>query len=102
MSGQRAFAPDFGDVKAYKRGELSEQEYSRIYLQRMRQSLQENPNAWHKLREYRQVALACYCKPGAFCHRHLFADMMKSYLEKNGIKAHIEGEITPEPKLRKK
>lgn len=90
-----AFAPDFANVMAYKRGEMSEAEYTVQYKHRMRQSLSTEPEKWEQLKEHKEVALACYCASGQFCHRHLFADMMARYLEKEGFKVVQMGEVLP-------
>lgn len=78
-SGMLAFAPKFSDVMAYKRGELSEEEYTRIYLERMEESKRLFPLKWSSLAKRPQIAFACYCKAGVFCHRHLFVDIVEKH-----------------------
>lgn len=91
----RAFAPNFDYVMAYKRGEMSEEEYTFHYLERMKTSRRVNPQAWEKLKEQKEVALACYCASGVFCHRHLFSGLMKDYLKEQGFETSLMGELLP-------
>lgn len=93
-SGIAAFAPDFNDIMKYKRGELSEEEYTEIYLKRMERSKVACPRFWKSLNRRYEVALACYCKAGVFCHRHLFKDLMQKELEQQGFTVIQEGELT--------
>ncbi|WP_144106704.1 hypothetical protein [Paraburkholderia sp. BCC1886] len=94
-SGNPAFAPRFDDVMAYKRGELSEEEYTRRYLQRMSISKKRFPQEWEKLKAiHLPIAVACYCKAGVFCHRHLFVGIAADYLKDAGIDVKLMYEIT--------
>jgi ribA/ribD-fused uncharacterized protein len=92
-SGIKAFAPSFSDVMAYKDGKLSKEDYTKIYLQRMVDSRQNNPTDWKKLLAHKKVAVACYCSPGRFCHRHLFIKDHQTYLEALGHEVKLMGEI---------
>lgn len=95
-TGRPAFAPDFGDVMRYKRGELSEQEYTKIYLDRMEESKLVLPRSWQSLNKRSEIALGCYCKAGVFCHRHLFKEIMQVHLEAQGFTVIQEGELEDE------
>lgn len=97
-TGCRAFSPRYEHLMQYKSGAMSEEEYTRIYLARMKKSVNLFKDEWNKLLDYKKVALACYCKPGDFCHRHLFKNLMKDYLEKKGRTAVICEEITLDKK----
>lgn len=92
-SGVQVFAPDFGNVMAYKRGEMSKEDYAAIYRERMAYMKEKYPLHWWTLKRYPKVALACYCRAGVFCHRHLFRDIMKDYLEQHDIKVVLRGEL---------
>jgi hypothetical protein len=92
-SGILAFAPEFENVMRYKRGELTEEEYTQLYLERMVVSKQKYPMRWASLKNHPQMALACYCKPGVFCHRHLFAKLMTDHLAEQGIPVIHHGEF---------
>ena len=92
-SGISAFAPDFGMVMKHKRGEVDDDEYTDVYVQRMRESLAEKPGSWEQLKRRSPVAFACYCRPDTFCHRHIFTDLVSKYLTKHGIEHKYLGEI---------
>jgi hypothetical protein len=86
-------SPDFGVVMQYKRGEITEEEYTKIYLDRMEQSRKVCPLEWEALLRVPLIAVACYCPAGKFCHRHLLKNEIKIYLEKQGHTVILEGEL---------
>lgn len=92
-SGLSCFAPLFSNVMAFKRGELSEKEYTKLYLEKMEESKVKFPSHWDKLKLYDKVAIACYCKVDTFCHRYLFRDLLEDYLNTAGINVINKGEI---------
>lgn len=92
-SGVLAFAPDFGDVMRYKRGEMSEEEYTRIYLERMEKSKERFPVKWQCLVKRPRIAFACYCPKGKFCHRHLFLDVVEKHFTPLGYEIIRMGEL---------
>jgi len=92
-SGMAAFAPDFSDVMRYKRGEMDEEEYTRIYIERMEQSKIRYPLRWESLVKRPRIAFACYCKPGQFCHRHLFLDIVEKHFAPLGYEITRMGEL---------
>lgn len=94
QSGIPAFAPDFALVRLYKAGQLSEQDYTQAYLERMRASYAAQPAVWAELEKDQRVAVACYCKAGAFCHRHLFVQYMSKHLQNRGHQVELAGELT--------
>jgi hypothetical protein len=94
-SGVRAFAPDFSRVMEYKKGLLTQEAYTQLYLERMALSREKRPETWEKLKDNEKVALACYCPAGRFCHRHLFSKLMQDYLVDQGYEARLMGEVTP-------
>lgn len=75
-SGNDSFAPTWDMVMSHKRGELSDDGYTDQYYRRMRQSYIDNREDWQALLEQEKVILACYCRAGCFCHRHLLAKML--------------------------
>jgi len=93
-SGLLPFAPEFSNVMAYKRGELTEKHYTDLYLAKMATSLVEFPRYWKRLEFYPRIAFACYCKAGVFCHRHLFLKLVKELLEAAGHEVIVRGELT--------
>lgn len=92
-SGLAAFAPDMSWVMEYKAGEMSEEEYTRLYSAKMLSSQELYPKYWDHFRNFEKVAIACYCPAGQFCHRRLLADYIKTYLEKQNYPVTLMGEI---------
>lgn len=92
-SGDPIFAPTWDMVMAYKSGSLSEEAYEREYREMMHVSLRRFPHRWNALLERERVALACYCKPGNFCHRHILKDMLIDFSNKQGDELVYMGEV---------
>lgn len=93
-SGIQAFAPDVELVMLYKRGQISPQDYEQAYRNRMAESKLRFPGTWELLLDKPKLAVACYCKAGDFCHRHIFVKLMTGYLAEQGKDAHYEGELS--------
>lgn len=90
-SGDAVFAPTWEMVMEIKNAtpetrEEAERLYTRRYHIAMQNSWKQHPGHWLQLLSKERIAVACYCKPGVFCHRHL----LLGYLEKVAIKAGIE------------
>lgn len=98
MSGVKVFAPDFNLVKMYKRGEITEEVYTAFYHEKMAQSQIENKKYWDHLEKRSPLALACYCRAGVFCHRHLLLKLVQDYYATKGVEVKYMGEITKEKK----
>ena len=96
-SGIQPFAPEARFVHAYKNGEMTEEEYTLQYNLKMANSRVNNKKYWDHLVSMalarRQLAFACYCRAGEFCHRRLFIKMVSEYLEKNEVDCTIVGEL---------
>lgn len=92
-SGHIAFAPTWNMVKGHKSGQMKVSAYTRRYLAMMRQSYVDNHQAWMGLVEMPTVAIACYCRAGKFCHRHLLVDYLEKVCQTNGIPFERGGEI---------
>ena len=92
-SGNHVFAPYMNHVVDYKAGLMSKEEYIKEYTMKMRYSLINNPNEWRALLNYYSIALACYCGPGEFCHRHLLTDFIGKYATNQGYLVTMKGEI---------
>ena len=39
-------------------------------------------------------AIACFCTPGDFCHRHILAKMFEAVGKTEGVEVELMGEIT--------
>lgn len=92
-SGDKVFAPTWEILMEYKNGG-GEDLYTSKFIPLMRQSYQQNKSVWLELCEMDEVCLACYCKSGAFCHRHIIVDMLEKVCQSNGIEFERGGEIT--------
>jgi hypothetical protein len=102
-SGLLAFAPAFADVMAYKRGELSQSDYTALYEVKMERSRKVFDYVWKTLLAppNGRVAIACYCPKGEFCHRHLFLKMMQDYYHQHGRELIYMGELFNYRKIKK-
>lgn len=92
-TGNRAFAPQWSYLWDYKRKVIDSDRYTQLFLRDMKQSQVEQSEAWKELSQLPKVALACYCRPGDFCHRHIVANLLVDYQVKRGYEAFIEGEL---------
>lgn len=95
-SGLKIFAPTWEMVLGHKDGSWSDERYTKEYRRRMIQSWIDHREEWEKiLRSEEPIALACYCKPGDFCHRLLLKDIFKELCEKLEIPYRYYGELLP-------
>jgi hypothetical protein len=92
-SGRRAFCPEWDMVMGHKDGSVSDLEYMARYKELMDASKKNYPEEWDELLGLGTVALACYCPPGRFCHRHLLKQMVKEECRGRGIEYIDKGEI---------
>lgn len=92
-SGIEAFAPTWDMVMAAKRSIANHEHYTRLYLEKMAESKQRYPEEWKKLAGMEVVALACYCRAGVFCHRHLLKNLLLEDYRSMGYTAVDMGEI---------
>ena len=96
-SGIPAFAPTWDMVLGYKSGTLTESEYTLQYYIQMRHSYMSSDtryrHAWDRMLELPLFAVACFCPVGAFCHRHLFVDMIDKVCRQKHIPYQYLGEL---------
>jgi uncharacterized protein YeaO (DUF488 family) len=92
-SGVQAFAPSWDNLRAYKAGLMSQSEYTSRYYDKIINSAEQNISAWQNLTEKRSMALACYCRAGEYCHRHIFAPLAIAYLQDLGHQVVFHGEL---------
>lgn len=93
-SGDPIFAPTWDIVSAVKEGRITPEQYTEVYLELMRKSFKEHRDAWLALLSKPVIAIACYCKTGAFCHRHLLLSYLEKACQFFGIPYTLAGEIT--------
>ena len=90
-SGNKAFSPD-GALFTYYRATHDKEYYVEEYKRLMKLSLKEKTAEWIKLCNMDDVAVACYCPEGAFCHRYQFVEMLRKVCLANHIPFSYEGE----------
>lgn len=93
-TGDLKVAPTWDMVLAYKRGELSSDDYQKEYQLILEDSMKEYPDYWEELLQIPNLALLCFCKSGAFCHRVLLKEHLLRWAELKGIVAEDGGELT--------
>mgnify|MGYP000960046228 CR=1 FL=1 len=72
------FAPTWEMVNDFKAGKISENAYTKQYMELMRTRYPRNKSIFRQLIQkalQNNVALACYCEPGEICHRHILKDI---------------------------
>jgi len=94
-SGIKEFAPDIENLYKYKSGIMDMSEYGYLYNKKMIESYEKNIEKWRELEQYRNIAFACYCGPGCFCHRYLFANLFVNHLQQNNKRVIYQGELIP-------
>lgn len=93
-SGDPLFAPTWDMVLGHKNGTVSDEEYTKRYRQRMIESWKQHRPDWEAfLRREDPIAIACYCKPGVFCHRLLLKDIFEELCGKLSIPFRYYGEL---------
>lgn len=75
-SGDPCFAPTWAMVMGWKKGEITDAQYTEMYYARMRESYRTNRSRWEEVLSHSSVTLLCYCPKGTFCHRYLLADIL--------------------------
>ena len=72
--------PGWDLVSAYKSGQIDDEEYKRIYREKL--SKLDRDSILKQLKEFSEnngncdIALLCYEAPGKLCHRHLVAEWL--------------------------
>lgn len=92
-SGDKVFAPTWEIVMSVKSGQISEDTYTQEYLRLMRASYRTHLDRWLEVCQMDEVAIACYCTHGKFCHRHLLADMLSHVCTRYAIPFQLQGEL---------
>lgn len=96
-SGDQRFAPHADVLWAYKREEVSDEEYTRRYREKLENLFQRDPGAFEELLSKvvsgTPHAIACYCRAGKFCHRHILREFLEEIADDNEIVFRYLGEI---------
>jgi uncharacterized protein YeaO (DUF488 family) len=75
-TGWNVLAPTWDMVIKYKNREISQEEYTKQYYDKMRISYVNRRDDWNWLLRQEEVVLVCFCKAGDFCHRLLLTDIL--------------------------
>ena len=95
-SGDKRLAPTWDMVMGHKEGKVSDEEYTNRYEEIIKKSQEEHPEFWKELCRKEKIIIACYCKAGVFCHRHLLTKYIKEYCKENRIVFSYVGEYGDE------
>ncbi len=93
----KALAPMWGMVNAIKLGLMSDEDYSRMYLDLVRHRYRYDSvkfAIWDMLRNKRSVTLKCYCPADTFCHRTIAKEVLIKIGEAIDVEVCDGGEIT--------
>lgn len=92
-SGDKMFAPTWDFLMEYKRTE-DEQDYVDKFFPLMRDNFKKDPEYWLSMcRQEEPIALACYCRAGKFCHRHLLVEILEKICKHYKIPFEYKGEV---------
>ena len=69
------FAPTWDMVKQHKAGTMSDEEYTDLYMKKMRALWKKDRSLFDEILDEPSVVLVCFCPTGKFCHRHLLANI---------------------------
>lgn len=79
---------------------LSDEQYEAAYLDLLRARWKtdqvEIGRFFKSIQTKREIAIACYCAPGTFCHRHLAVEPLIAMGTQYGIEIEYAGEYKPE------
>lgn len=92
-SGIKELAPTWELLQRYRSKQTTAEEYTVEFYTLMRESYRTDPMQWASILDTAEIALACYCKAGDFCHRHLLVDMIEKQALAKGIPFFRGGEI---------
>lgn len=89
-------APTWDMVMGHKQGTVSDTGYTELYYELLRSRYKENKQPFIKLLldfKDSDIAVACYCATGRFCHRHLLVNILQAIAVKEKIPFNYKGEL---------
>lgn len=92
-SGKNILSPTWEMVSRHKAGTLSDQEYTEMYIQLLRERYQSNRQAFIDIINIGDIAFGCYCTAGKFCHRYILIDIFRNICTHLGIPFEYCGEV---------
>jgi hypothetical protein len=98
-SGFSIFKPTWDMVMGMKTGQLSWEEYIRLYHEKMNASWKdpkERPLWLATIESTEPTAIGCMCKAGEpfHCHRYLLRDIFEKLCKARGVPFYYYGELT--------
>jgi len=99
-SGFSIYRPSWDMVMGYKSGQLTWDEYTQQYYQKMNASWKdpkERPLWLATIESTEPTAIACMCRyegPETHCHRFLLKDILDKLCQKRGIDFRYYGELS--------
>lgn len=88
-----ALMPTWDIVMGVKRGNITHDGYTERYLELLRYRYNAERHLFDELLQINQLTLMCYCKPGAFCHRHIAVNVLERIAVARKIPFERGGEI---------
>lgn len=76
----REYAPAWSDIKAFRAGEMTEEEFKSRYLSTLDSKFDKadvQRKVGELLQQYDEVVFLCYERIGDVCHRHWFAEWLE-------------------------
>jgi uncharacterized protein YeaO (DUF488 family) len=74
-TGDLDFAPTWDMVMGHKNGTMSDEEYTRRYMDILRITYNVAHEKWLDILSKDEITFVCYCKTGRFCHRKVLAEV---------------------------
>ncbi|WP_409281906.1 hypothetical protein [Proteus columbae] len=93
-SGEPMLAPTWDMVARHKAGTLTNDLYTEMYYDIMRNRYKQNYLWFNEFCGKEFVVISCYCKDGCFCHRYLLVDIIRKLCLSFGYPFEYLGEIT--------
>lgn len=91
--GDKTFAPTWDMVRGHKSKTLSDEDYTEMYYQLMRESYKKNKSRWLEVMNMEVVTFPCFCSDDGFCHRFLLVDIFRKLCEHHNVPFEYLGEI---------
>lgn len=94
-TGDLRFAPTWDMVMGHKENDprYSDELYTMMYREMMRQSYLNDPDYWEDLLHCDGICLMCFCKSCDFCHRFILIDILEEMCLVRGIDFVYVGEV---------
>lgn len=92
-TGTSLFAPTWDMVAGIKSGTLSHESYVNQYRALIKARFSSNKEWFSELLTEENIAIACTCASGEFCHRYLVIDALRALCKSKGIPFEYVGEL---------